>query len=268
MNDSTSTALLDLFDSKSNKPLHPLSEQELAAAVGTNALGQVGAAIAPAANGHLGTPVNFNPHDIGHMVMRIDPMPGGKDVRVTVAELRDMARNQNKVVPQLVKASTAKPSTAAAGHPVTFEATATGQLQAVKELPAPTVPVEPVVDTPVPVPAVTPMQALKQSKAVMKAPAVEKPVTLQVDAPTNEVLFEVQNVGVFNGLYHDVIIGASFITLVFDLRWKAGKFFPNTDAPIAMQIVGVDRVFLVHTTGVQFSHGDYEFCILLIAEQN
>lgn len=264
MTDQPSTALLDLFDSKNNKPLHPLSEQELAARVGTNALGQVGNAIAPAANGHLGTPVNFNPHDIGHMVMRIDPMPGGKDVRVTVAELRDMARNQNKVVPQLVKASTAKPVPAGIPQAVTFEPTGSGQIRAVQELPA----VEPVVEAPTPAPQVSPMQALKQSKTVVKTAPTASTSSQRVDEPANEVLFEVQNVGVFNGMYHEVIIAPSFITLVFDLRWKAGKFFPSTDAPIAMQIVGVDKVFLVHTTGVQFTYGDHEFCVLLIAEQN
>lgn len=264
MTDQPSTALLDLFDSKNNKPLHPLSEQELAARVGTNALGQVGNAIAPAANGHLGTPVNFNPHDIGHMVMRIDPMPGGKDVRVTVAELRDMARNQNKVVPQLVKASTAKPVPAGIPQAVTFEPTGSGQIRAVQELPV----VEPVVEAPAPVQQVSPMQALKQSKTVVKTAPTASTSSQRVDEPSNEVLFEVQNVGVFNGMYHEVIIAPSFITLVFDLRWKAGKFFPSTDAPIAMQIVGVDKVFLVHTTGVQFTYGDHEFCVLLIAEQN
>jgi len=264
MTDTPSTALLDLFDTNNAKPLHPLSEQELAARVGTNALGQVGNAIAPAANGHLGTPVNFNPHDIGHMVMRIDPMPGGKATSVTVAELRDMARNQNKVVPQLVKASTAKPVPAGMPQAVTFEPTSSGQIRAVQEVPV----VEPVAEAATPAPQVSPMQALKQSKTTVKA--APAPVTSQprVDEPSNEVLFEVQNVGVFNGMYHEVIIAPSFITLVFDLRWKAGKFFPNTDAAIAMQIVGVDKVFLVHTTGVQFTYGDHEFCILLIAEQN
>jgi hypothetical protein len=146
---------------------------------------------------------------------------------------------------------------------VTFEPTSSGQIRAVQEAPV----IEPVIEAAVP-PQVSPMQALKQSKTMVKtAPA---PVTSQhrVDEPSNEVLFEVQNVGVFNGMYHEVIIAPSFITLVFDLRWKAGKFFPNTDAAIAMQIVGVDKVFLVHTTGVQFTYGDHEFCILLIAEQN
>lgn len=264
---SDSTALLDLFDAKASKPLHPLSEQELAAAVGTNALGQVGATIAPAAKGHLGTPEGFNPQDVGHMVMRIDPMPGGKDIKVTVAELRDMARNQNKVVPQLVKASTAKPSSNNGGQAVTFQPTTTGQVQAVKE------PQVVEVQLPVEQPAApaSPMQMLKQSKSSQIVATKTHDAELKssdISPPTNEILFEIQHVGVFNGLYHEVIIGGSFITLVFDLRWKAGKFFPNTEAPIALQIVGVDQVFLVHTTGVQFAYGDHEFCVLLIAEKS
>jgi hypothetical protein len=255
------TALLDLFESN-NKPLHPLSTEQLAEFVGTNALGQLGATIAPAEKGQLGIPVGFNPNDVSHMVMRIDPMPGGRDVRVTVGELRDMAKNQNKAAPQLVKESAAVAARAEVAAPVSSAA----PMQRVPVAAAAASFFEaPVVEAPAPPPS--PMQALKQSKTV-QTPASLGASQVQAAAPSNEVLFEVQNVGMFNGLYHEVIIGPSFITLVFDLRWKAGKFFPNTEAPIAMQIVGVDQVFLVHTTNVQFSYGDYEFCVLLIAEKS
>ena len=88
--------------------------------------------------------------------------------------------------------------------------------------------------------------------------------------PNVEVTFEIQHFGTHTAYYHEVITRyPGFLVLVYDNRFRgAGKYFPQARSddtpPLALAVVGKPKVYLVHTTGFQFVHGDLEFCVLMV----
>lgn len=91
-----------------------------------------------------------------------------------------------------------------------------------------------------------------------------------VGPPSVQIVFEMEHFGNLEVRYHDVIIEEGFIVLVYDSRYTGGtKYFPPTaqseNAPaLALNVLGTDDVYLVHTTGIQYNHEGREHCILMI----
>ncbi len=92
----------------------------------------------------------------------------------------------------------------------------------------------------------------------------------QAGPPTIEVVFEMEHFGSLDVRYHDVLIENGFIVLVFDTRHQGStKYFPpvaqNESAPpMALNVVGTNEVYLVHTTGLQYVHEEREYCLLMV----
>jgi len=89
-------------------------------------------------------------------------------------------------------------------------------------------------------------------------------------APSKWVTFEVEVFGALRVNYHNVLIENGFIVLVYDNTYTGGEMWvpPSGDEtpPLAMHIDGDDTVYLVLTTGLQYSHGDNTYCILMIEQ--
>lgn len=116
-------------------------------------------------------------------------------------------------------------------------------LAAIKPQPAP------------PPPAAPPMQFVDTRASTRGGP------------PRIGVILEVQHFGALEFRYHDVLIQDGFIVLVYDrLHTSSVKYFPPTihdeNARMAMNVTGTPDVYIVHTTGIQYVHEDYEYCVL------
>ena len=92
-------------------------------------------------------------------------------------------------------------------------------------------------------------------------------------APDKEVTFELQHFGTHTAFYHAVLTtNPGFIVLVYNNAYQGGsKYFPQSrgeDAPaMALQVIGDSKVYLVHTTGFQYTYGGLEFCVLMVERQ-
>jgi hypothetical protein len=88
--------------------------------------------------------------------------------------------------------------------------------------------------------------------------------------PNTNVTFEMKGWGTFSAAYHEVIKNDCLLVLVYDTRFKGGmKFFPQTtDNTIAVSIEGNPNVFFVNSYGNRFEHAGYEYCILVIDQEN
>lgn len=110
---------------------------------------------------------------------------------------------------------------------------------------------------------------LREQREMQAAPApVAKPV---VEPPAMDVVFDIPGFSAITLKYHDVIDNDGFVVLVYDSNWSGGRvtFPPTADgadpAPIAMAVPGAGYVYSVHTTGVQFAHENWEYCVLTVA---
>jgi len=107
----------------------------------------------------------------------------------------------------------------------------------------------------------------QQPPQTLQPPAVVAP-----QPPSVKVLFEMEGFGVIESYYHDVVIDNGFVILVFDSRSEGiTKYFPqvtqaDAQPTLAMQIVGTNEGHKVHTTGIQFMHSHYEYCVLMVSQ--
>lgn len=91
-----------------------------------------------------------------------------------------------------------------------------------------------------------------------------------VGPPQIQVTFEMEHFGNLEVRYHDVVIQDGFIVLIFDTRHtNSTKYFPPTatsdNAPaMALNVAGTPDVYLVQTTGIQYTHEGREHCILMV----
>lgn len=127
---------------------------------------------------------------------------------------------------------------------------------------------------------VRPLQAFNQVPSTVHAPTGRemRPIDLSstpspperyAAAPGVEVTFEIERFGSHTANYHDVVVAPGFVVLVFDTRYPGRMYAPPAaqDAPpMAIAVAGHDMVYLVHSTGIQYAYGNYEFCILLIGQ--
>lgn len=66
---------------------------------------------------------------------------------------------------------------------------------------------------------------------------------------------------------NDPKIRPGFLVLVTDMRSGKRRFaLPVGDSapPMACQINGAQQVYLVHSTGIQYVHGGYEYCVIVV----
>jgi hypothetical protein len=100
-----------------------------------------------------------------------------------------------------------------------------------------------------------------------RAPAQQ---SAPVGPPETRVTFEIEGWGEFEAMYHEVIKNDCVLVLVFDTRFKGGgKYFPPaTDKLMAVKVDGQQNVYFVNSYGTRFQHGGYEYCMLVIDQDN
>ena len=122
------------------------------------------------------------------------------------------------------------------------------------------------------------MQALPPPTRVRPAPRtvrIEGPTqaTLvpasRVATPETKVTFEMEGWGTFEAVYHEVIKNECMLVLVWDNNFKGGMHFtpPASDRLLAVKVDGSDKVYFVNSTGTKFTHGQYEYCLLIIDQE-
>jgi hypothetical protein len=87
--------------------------------------------------------------------------------------------------------------------------------------------------------------------------------------PKEWVTFEIEGFGEHKAPYHRVIRNNSTLVLVYDTSCAGSqKFFPrSTEKPMGVHVEGSSVAYYAHTTGIEFSDGPTEFCILLIEQE-
>jgi hypothetical protein len=87
--------------------------------------------------------------------------------------------------------------------------------------------------------------------------------------PKEWVTFEIEGFGEHKAPYHRVIRNNSTLVLVYDTSCAGSqKFFPRaTEKPMGVHVEGSSVAYYAHTTGIEFSDGSTEFCILLIEQE-
>ncbi len=87
----------------------------------------------------------------------------------------------------------------------------------------------------------------------------------QPTQPTVEVIFEVEGFGHHSSTYHHVEATEGFVLLVYRSDWRSGRFFPRpSEHQMALMVAGRPEIYLVRTTGVQYSYAGNDFCLLLV----
>lgn len=81
------------------------------------------------------------------------------------------------------------------------------------------------------------------------------------------VEFELPGVGRLDACYHHVVVQKAAFVLVYDIRYSGHVFFPTRlEQPFLVRIVPQNRVYLVHSMGIQYSIGSQQHCCLLIED--
>jgi len=114
---------------------------------------------------------------------------------------------------------------------------------------------------------VSPLSALNQMQA---APPQQQAVAA-VPQPNIKCIFELENFGSHEAWYHEVLIDTGFAVLVYNNDCVHGsKYFPRmtteNQVRMAMMVEGTHEVHQIQTTGVEFTHGPYEYCVLMIEQ--
>jgi hypothetical protein len=87
----------------------------------------------------------------------------------------------------------------------------------------------------------------------------------QPPQPTVEVIFEIDGFGQHTALYHHVIATEGHVVLVLRSDWRSGRFFPRPSSQqMALMLANQPEIYLVQTTGVQYSYAGNDFCLLLV----
>jgi hypothetical protein len=120
---------------------------------------------------------------------------------------------------------------------------------------------------------VNPLKAFESTGDVTPSAEVVRVAPLApadvVVAPQKWVTFEIEGFGEHKAPYHRVIRNNNTLVLVYDTSCASSqKFFPRaTDKPMGVHVTGSSVVYYAHTTGIEFSDGDVEFCVLLIEQE-
>jgi hypothetical protein len=123
-----------------------------------------------------------------------------------------------------------------------------------------------------------PLQAFSQQPQQVEPEREMRPIDLsqsppppeRTQAPEYEITYEIEQFGSHTANYHDVVLGNGFVVLVYDSNYPGHMYAPpaaENAPPMAIAITGHDRVYLVHSTGIQYAYGNQEFCILLIERE-
>jgi hypothetical protein len=109
-----------------------------------------------------------------------------------------------------------------------------------------------------------------RSVKISGPPIMERPqqAKMTASAPETQVTFEIDGWGSFEAMYHEVIKNDCVLVLVFDNRFKGGgKYFPpSTDKLMAVKVANKDTVYFVHSYGTKFQHDNFEYCMLVIEQ--
>lgn len=243
-----------------------------------------------------GIPVGTRPHEVSNLRVTIDPHIDGQSsiVRlgdITEASVAAATAGASELTPDPYDMATQRLRGSAVLHGIAAQAGHPGAT-----------PVQPGFEGPVPPGNVradnlghyaqpvqptrrltSPLQAFGQAaphvdpesgrafRSIDMRPGVPQELQ-QPTAPTVEVTFELQHFGTHTAHYHDVITRyPGFIVLVYNNAYRGGnKYFPQVreDAPpMALNVVGKPKVYLVLTTGFQYAYGDLEFAILMVERQ-
>jgi hypothetical protein len=167
----------------------------------------------------------------------------------------------------------------------------------------PVTPMQPVMAAPMPQTAkAVPMDTTKQRVAATRLQAAPSPTgslmqrvasapsrqtlpvpnqlvggQMQVGPPRKKIFFECRGWGQMPFVYHDIVKQDNLLVLVYDNRYTEGsKLYPPAKTPtetdpdagiLAAQLDGDNTIYTVHSTGTKFTHANYEYYILVVAEE-
>jgi len=240
-----------------------------------------------------GVPLDFNPHDMHSIQTQVDPERADAFtlslgaitadlVRESEAELkrqnrvwdtkgkkpiditREKAAAQMTILKQLLNRDARQDSLPTEEHKVAHSQAA--------------VPVQAAT------PAQQPMRTLREAAGFgsrnQQQPTSTRPVvTPSIEAqpvatePRVKLIFEVEQFGQIEMAYHAVMSENGFLILVYDTRYTAGSMYrpPSNrgeSAPgLAAQVVGSKVAWLIQPTGIEFQHGHYAYCVLIIEKE-
>lgn len=276
------------------------ADQSVVGVMRPSAVGLQGTVIPHATLG--GIPVGTNPHETSNVIVNIDPHIPNQSSSVRLGDLNPtniMAATNavhditmlpdDDIVAMRIRGSTTLHTLARGNTQM--------QQQAPRQQQAPIIPQPMVAQAaaqPVyqPQPMQQPVYQQPPMQQPMQPPQSRSPVTSffaqpqrqpeqsqaqptmgqPVASPTIQVTFEMEHFGRLSVNYHDVIIQPGFIVLVYDNRFSGGtKYFPPAAAVenpprTALNVVGTNEAYLIQTTGVQYTHGVFEYCVLMIEQ--
>jgi hypothetical protein len=258
----------------------------------TGLRGLKGVVVGPA--GVDGRATNFNPHDRHSIVINVEPDSGNSQsftladftktavsAALAQAQLRmpgnDIESIRERAAMVFEELATMSNSGVVARQPIVPAVPPPG--------PPPVPPATPAPPTAAAIPpdidrGYSPMAAfgLKKNNAAA-AKQISGPAA-SAGLPTRLVYFEKEGIGTVPAFFHDVIIDVNFdeetltdtgfVVLVYDLRFEqaTARWFPPSDDPYkrpwAVQINNDSRLYLVHTTGFQYTYDNREFCVLMV----
>lgn len=245
-----------------------------------------GVIVAPA--GVDGKSINFDPHDKNNLNINV-VNPNGSTIHSL--HLADFTKDAIRTAVDAAKTKIpgADIESIRERAAMAFEELATlsgsgvvkrGAAQPQQQLTPPPAPAAPV-SVPIPGPAdidrnYSPMAAFGLKRATtQRSSAPASAAGGHSGPPSKLVYFEKEGIGTVPAFFHDVIIElyddeTGFIVLIYDLGFEqaAARWFPPADDPYkrpwAVQIQNETRLYLVHTTGFQFTYNNREFCVLQV----
>lgn len=254
--------------------------------------GLTGTVIPPATPG--GVPRGVRPHVTQDLFVNIDPHIRGQEARV---RLGDINAQTLAVAEETARQLTPDPydmPTQRLRASAVLQGVAVGQAeQYAPQLAAPVT--APQVPGNIPAPALAqfsgtqppqraaashvahPLQAFAERPAqppvrpVTTAQSTQPPEfgPQRVLPPQHLITFEIEHFGIHRARYHDVLSIQGFLVLIYDSAYQGGEGMyvpPSGDdaPPMALHVEGSNEVHLVHTTGIVYSYGGHEFCVLLV----
>jgi hypothetical protein len=98
------------------------------------------------------------------------------------------------------------------------------------------------------------------------SPAPPTGASLAVD-PNRKVWFETDR-GEMTAYYHDVVRSGAALVLVFDDRYRGGRFFPRVaNEPFVVIVDDGPMALLVESTGFQYPYGHHTFHVLMVTRE-
>jgi hypothetical protein len=253
--------------------------RDVTSRIGQTSHGMRGTIIPRATSG--GIPRGTHPHDMQNVELTIDPHIIGQSSIVRLADinaqvLQEASQMAGQQTPEPDSIELQRLRGSAVLHNVSTITRGPGRAPASPQAGQATIPAPNLARHGQPAPRmIRPLQAFahrgqqtaNEERRELRAIDIDPPQRAAV-APTIEVVFEIEHFGTLQANYHDIIVEPGFIVLVYKTAYRGSKYFPPSRdekaPPLALNVVGREEVYLVHTTGVHYVYEDTEYCVLLV----